>query len=448
VIGVPRPEEVAVAAQDAVETGSRRRAFGADPIPGNPLRALVSPYTWLATTHLLASFWVGVATFTTVVTLLALAAGLMPLALLGVPILVLTVHLVRGLARLERGWYRLSLGVQIEPPQPPPPARSLPRRVWQLVASIRTWREIGYQLLLLPVGAVTMTLTTLAWAAPVALLLLPAYNHALPNGGADLGALQVRSEGVAYAAAALGLLLLLLAPYLVHGLSTVDVAFGRALLGRFSTRELSERVGELERSRRRAVDSVEGERRRIERDLHDGAQQRLVALAMTLGRARARYRGDPTGIGDLLEEAHHEAKQAIVELRDLTRGLHPPVLADRGLDAALSALAARSPVPVTVEMRVPTRPPASIEAIAYFVVAEALTNVAQHAHAKTASVAVRREDGWLRVSVHDDGVGGADPAAGTGLRGLADRVSAVDGRLSVDSPAGGPTTLTVELPCG
>jgi signal transduction histidine kinase len=248
--------------------------------------------------------------------------------------------------------------------------------------------------------------------------------------------------------ALVGLGLLLGAPSVVRALTLMDVAVARGLLGRYSSRELTERVDELERSRRRAMDAAEAERRRIERDLHDGAQQRLVALAMTLGRAKSRYGREPENIGPLLDEAHHEAKQAVAELRDLTRGIHPPVLADRGLDAALSALAARAPVPVTVTVEMPVRPSQTVEAIAYFVVAEALTNVAKHADAHRASVHVRRVGDTLRVIVADDGRGGADPAGGSGLRGLADRVSGIDGRLTVASPPGGPTTLTVELPCG
>jgi len=155
----------------------------------------------------------------------------------------------------------------------------------------------------------------------------------------------------------------------------------------------------------------------------------------------------PKTLRALIDEAHREAKQAIGELRDLTRGIHPPVLTDRGLDAALSALAARSAVPVTVTVDVNTRPTPTIEAIAYFVVAEALTNVARHARASRATVTVRQHARVLRIDVTDDGVGGADPARGTGLEGLVGRVCAVDGRMTVDSPAGGPTVLTVELPC-
>jgi signal transduction histidine kinase len=242
--------------------------------------------------------------------------------------------------------------------------------------------------------------------------------------------------------------LLLITPNVIRGLAAMDAAIGRGLLGRWSTGELTERVGELEVTRRRAVDAAEAERRRIERDLHDGAQQRLTSLAMTLGRAQVKLRdSDDAAVRGLIDDAHRDAKEAIVELRDLTRGLHPPVLTDRGLDAALSALAARAPIPVAVSADIGDRPSRTIEAIAYFVVSEALTNIAKHAQATCASVVVRRLNGQLRIDVTDDGRGGAAASEGSGLAGLADRVRSVDGRLAISSPTGGPTVLTVELPC-
>jgi signal transduction histidine kinase len=424
----------------------RRGPFGADPIPLNPLHALVSPYTWLATIHLLSDMWIGIAMFVSMLVLLVLSAALMPVALLGLPVLVAAVYVSRGWATVERTRFRLTLGIEIVPPQRPAKTRSVPRFLWRLLANVATWRQIVYLLLRFPVGVFTFVATALTWAGPIALALLPTYNHALPDG-AHLLVWKIRGSFEEFVVSMLGLVLVLFIPYVVLGLSTMDAALARALLGRFTTRELSERVGALEQSRRRVVDAAEAERRRIERDLHDGAQQRLVSLAMTLGRAKSRYATDPSSVGPLIEEAHREAKQAIVELRNLTRGIHPPVLTDRGLDAALSALAARCPVPVTVEVEVEPRPSQTIEAIAYFVVAEALTNVARHANANTASVLVRRYDGTLRIIVLDDGRGGADIDRGTGLLGLADRVSGVDGRLDVDSPPGGPTVLTVELPC-
>jgi signal transduction histidine kinase len=210
---------------------------------------------------------------------------------------------------------------------------------------------------------------------------------------------------------------------------------------------LSNRVDELRARREQLVEVVEAERRRIERDLHDGAQQRLVALAMNLGMAKDKFDRDPTAARALLDEAHADAKQAMVELRNLARGIHPAVLSDRGLDAALSSLAGRAPVPVAVTVSVPERPPAAIETTAYFVVAEALTNIAKHAGATRAAVNVARQNGHLKVEVTDDGVGGADATRGTGLAGLVDRVTAVDGTVRLSSPVGGPTILTVELPC-
>ena len=168
---------------------------------------------------------------------------------------------------------------------------------------------------------------------------------------------------------------------------------------------------------------------------------------MNLGRARARYDTDPEAARRLLEEAHTDAKHALVELRDLARGLHPAVLTDRGLDAALSGLAGRSAVPVTLDVRVEPRCNPTIEAIAYFVVSEALANIAKHAGASRVDVVAHRVDNRLHLAVSDDGVGGAAPYPGSGLAGLANRVDGVDGSLRIESPAGGPTTLTVELPC-
>jgi signal transduction histidine kinase len=208
-------------------------------------------------------------------------------------------------------------------------------------------------------------------------------------------------------------------------------------------------VTELEISRERVVDAAEAERRRIERDLHDGAQQRLVALAMELGRAKAKFADDLDAARDLVDQAHVQAKEALTELRNLVRGVHPPVLTERGLDAALSGLAALCPVPVEVHVDVPVRPKSSVEAVAYFMVAEALTNVAKHSRASHAKVVVEGHGypGMLTVMISDDGIGGADVHS-PGLSGLAGRVAGVDGRLSVESPSGGPTIIAAELPCG
>jgi signal transduction histidine kinase len=206
------------------------------------------------------------------------------------------------------------------------------------------------------------------------------------------------------------------------------------------------RIEELEETRAGAVSVQETELRRIERDLHDGAQARLVALGMSLGMAEEKLRTDPEGAIVLLAEARTGAKEALEELRDLARGIHPPILTDRGLEAAIAALAARSPVSVTLTVDVPTRPPAAVETAAYFVVAEALANAIKYADATRIDVRIGRSNGSLVAEVADDGNGGADPA-GNGLTGLDQRVRALDGRLRIASPEGGPTTVRAELPC-
>jgi signal transduction histidine kinase len=206
-------------------------------------------------------------------------------------------------------------------------------------------------------------------------------------------------------------------------------------------------VAELNACRRRLVLAADADRRMIERDLHDGVQQRLVTLAMDLGRAKEKLDTDPESAKALVGEAHEEAKRAITEVRDLARGIHPAVLTDRGLDPALSELVARSPIPVDVSVDVAVRPPASVEAAAYFVVSEALTNVAKHARATKASVIVRRAGDRLTIVVQDDGVGSAQVLEGSGLAGLRDRVRTLDGTLQLLSPDGGPTVLQVEIPC-
>jgi signal transduction histidine kinase len=210
--------------------------------------------------------------------------------------------------------------------------------------------------------------------------------------------------------------------------------------------ELQARLDELRESRARIVEAGYAERRRVERDLHDGAQQRLVALALQLQLVRSKLQSNPAEASELLDQATHELSGATEELRELARGIHPPVLTDRGLVAALEALAKRAPLPVTVEANETERAPDAVEAAAYFVVSEALTNVARHADAAQAVVRVARRDGLLCVEIEDDGTGGADESSGSGLRGLADRVGALDGALEVESPAGRGTTVRARLP--
>jgi signal transduction histidine kinase len=352
-------------------------------------------------------------------------------------------------ATVERTRLASLLTIDLRDPVPPLTKPTWLGRFGERFASGPRWREIAYFAVLAPLGLLTMVVVLAAWCGSVALLALPLYVGDLPGGTAKFGLFEIGSGTGAYVSAAVGLVgLVFLAPWATVLLARLGGALSRPLLGLSPQAEYERRMRELETSRTAAVDSAEAERRRIERDLHDGAQQRLVSLAMNLGAARERLEHDPEGGLSLVTEAHEEAKAALEELRGLVRGVHPVILEDRGLDAALSAIVARSPVPVELHVDVPIRPSAPVESTAYFVVAEALTNVARHARARHAWVSIVRAGGRLIVEVRDDGVGGADEAGGTGLAGLRERVAALQGTMRVISPLGGPTTLLVELPCG
>ena len=413
------------------------------------LRDLVSPRTWLAMTSHLAGLFTGMLVMVVVVTGLSLGFSLVVLALAGLPLLGLTLRFADWFAVAERARIGLMLGARI--PVWPAGSRAgyrwyvVPR--WRTLTQRATWGEIGYALLRLPVSAVALTLSVSAWSAALVLLMLPLYNKYLPSGGAAFGDTVLKGTPTMTASVAVGLIVLLIAPQVTRGFGLMDAKLSRWLLGPPS--DLAARVIELETSRERVVGAAEAERRRIERDLHDGAQQRLVALAMELGRAKAKFSDDPDAARVLVDQAHSQAKEALSELRNLVRGVHPPVLTERGLDAALSGLAALCPIPVDVHVDVPARPKSAVEAVAYFMVAEALTNVAKHSRASHAKVVVEGHGypGTLTVMVSDDGIGGANPGS-PGLSGLADRVSGVDGRLTVESPSGGPTIIAAELPCG
>jgi signal transduction histidine kinase len=238
---------------------------------------------------------------------------------------------------------------------------------------------------------------------------------------------------------------LLVAPWVTRAVVLADRWLIRNLLG---PGRLMQRVRDLEQTRAQAVDDSAALLRRLERDLHDGAQARLAALAMNLGLAKEKLGDDGpelAQIRELVESAHQGAKDALVELRDLARGIHPPIL-DTGLPDALAGLAIGSAIPVVVTTEIPSRPTPAIETIAYFCAAELLANAVKHSHASTITIHVAEPSGWLLLTVADDGIGGADPARGTGLSGLAHRVSTVDGRMDIASPSGGPTRVSVRLP--
>jgi len=308
-----------------------------------------------------------------------------------------------------------------------------------------TWRQLAYHVLAAPVLALAGLLMPILWTAGAGMAGIFAYV-ALENAF-NLKIIENGHAAFYGYLTVLSALALLAAPRAGAAVIRLDIRAARALLGPSRVTALEHRVETLAESRAGVVDAADAERRRIERDLHDGAQQRLVSLAMHLGLARAELTGLPEDARRVIAEAHDEAKEALAELRHLVRGLHPAILEDRGLDAALSGIAARFPVTVRLDVDVPERAPPTVEAVAYFVVSEALANTAKHASATQAGVTARRAGDVLRLTVTDDGVGGADPAKGTGLAGLVQRVGSVDGTLSISSPAGGPTTITAGLPC-
>ena len=407
-------------------------------------KALIAGRTWRETAYLLIDLVVGVVGFTFVVTGLSLGVGLL-ITLVGLPVLGLTLLGCRGGAWLELRRARM-LGLHL--PDPPPLDRtgSLFRRLSRPLVDGVGWRGAAYFALMLPVGIVTFTVTLTIWSTALGLLTLPAWAWSLPHGGAQFGDSYYWNRPWQLALSALaGAGLTLLAPWVVRALAVADRGLVRGLLGT-SRRALEERAEVLSDQRSRTVDASIEERRRLERDLHDGAQQRLVSLGMDLGIALEKLDADPEAAKALLRDAHGDAQLALRELRDLARGIHPAVLTDRGLDAAVSGLAARSPIPVRVRGSLAERPPASVEATAYFIASEALANVAKHAGANSAEVALELSDGRLRVEIADDGRGGADPH-GTGLQGLADRAAALDGSFTVVSPVGGGTRIITELPC-
>jgi signal transduction histidine kinase len=393
------------------------------------------------TGHLLLDLPLGIASFVTVVVLVPLGFGLLIVYPLALPVLGVFVVTGHGLAVLERARVRALLGVSIAAPPPPEREGSWHRRLWAALRHPRTWRRTAHHVLRLPLGVFTFTLTVVAWSLLLGLLTLPLAALGTPSDQIPVALWVGLLAGPPLAVALLPVVVSVL-----EGLADLDVALAAALLGSSPTDERERRIERLSETRSDLVDVAEQERRRIERDLHDGAGQQLVSLAMTLGMAREKLEHDPASAQALLDEAHTEAKQALVGLREIVRGISPAILADRGLGPALSAVAARAALPVSLDVQVADRPDPVTEGIAYYLVCEALSNAIRHAAASRVRVTVIRDGDTLDLTVHDDGHGGADPARGTGLRGLAARVGAVDGDLEVHSPVGGPTTLRARLP--
>ena len=433
---------------------------------GGLLRRLISREPWLAAGFLVLGLPIGTFWFVVLVVLSATGAAL-TIVWVGVPILALTLVICVAAARAERARVRAFFGEAILTPyRPLAPWSWRPmdwlRRTRELAGDRAVWRDLAYLLLLFPIGIAEFVIAVVAVAVPLGLVLMPAYYWAVvavAGEGPTFVSTPERSIVIdtlpeALVAAAVGLVVAVPAGWALLGTARGHLALARWLLGPSRQAALEARVGVLTQTRSGAIEAQLLERQRIERDLHDGAQQRLVALAMDLGMAKEKFQSDPEAARVLVEASHEEAKRVLAELRDLVRGIHPAVLTDRGLDAAISAVAARSPVPVGVDVRLGGRLPEAVEVAAYFVVVEALTNVAKHSGAREASVLVRREGGAgtgggrLVVDVVDNGIGGADAAKGSGLAGLRDRLAALDGRLTVDSPTGGPTWVMAEIPCG
>jgi signal transduction histidine kinase len=375
--------------------------------------------------------------------------------------LLVVVGVATGGAQALGAWYgRLAARLLGGTAVAPPPPRGGLGTFGRLGARLRTaagWRAVVYLVAKLPVAALELYALS-CWAGLVNLT-YPFWwrlfrNHA---PGVRLRPVPFLSPfGVFHAATfpptflvfVVGAAMLLAAPWVTRGITSVDRWLIRGLLG---PGRLAERVQALQETRARTIDDSAATLRRIERDLHDGTQASLATLAMNLGQAKEKLEHgsavpfDPAGALELIDAAHRHAKEALVELRDIARGIHPPAL-DIGLDAALATLVARSAVPATLRIDVPVRPTQAIETIAYFSVAELLANVARHSRARSAIVEVTAPDHRLRLTVSDDGIGGARAGAGSGLSGLGDRVRAVDGHLRVSSPRGGPTVVTVSLP--
>ncbi|NQX34671.1 histidine kinase [Herbiconiux sp. VKM Ac-2851] len=393
-------------------------------------------FLWAAAADLAIDGVLGVTWLTIMLSLLATGVSAVPAFGIGIGLLWLTVQLGRGIRFVERRRAEALYGVVIVPPPVRPAATTFGG--WLAGTFVESfgatlWKGILHHLTTAVLGLLFLTLI---------------------SGSIDLvgdlaaGRLGETASNPALVALAAVLAAAVLVAY-TAGAGLLDRQLSVALLGASAKAALEQRVDRLQDARQGAVDSAQAERQRIERDLHDGVQPRLVSVAMTLGLARSKFADDPEGAKALLDEAHRETKESITELRHLARGIHPAVLTDRGLDAALSAVASHCTVPTSVRVDLPQRPSKETEAVLYFAVSEALANASKHSRASGCSVSVTATPTAVRAVVFDNGVGGAalGRGGGTGLSGMADRVRAAGGTLTVDSPTGGPTVLTVEVPC-
>ncbi|MGL5816707.1 MAG: sensor histidine kinase [Phycicoccus sp.] len=417
-----------------------------------PFRLLADRWTWRSLAYLLTAW--PVALVWVCATVIALGIGLsLSLLVVGLPLLLLVPLAGIPLGVVERRRLALVDGREAIPPHRPRVPGTRRQRLAARYREAATWRELAYGVLLAPLSVAQLLVAAVLLCTPPFLVGMPWWVDLAAESGAVVGlGGPVDDPALAWAIAVLGLAVTAVLPYLAIAVAAGWGRLARALLvAAPAVTEDPARVLELTRSRARLVDAFETERRRIERDLHDGAQQQLTQVVLTLGLARAE---GADRRGELVERAYGEARQALADLRDLVRGIHPSVLTDRGLEPALAAAAERCPIPVRVEVRLRTRLPASLESTVYFVVCEALTNSARHSRAERVEVVVERSgtsgptgEPAVLVRVTDDGVGAAVAVRGGGLEGLADRVDAVGGRLTLRSPAGGPTEIEAVIPC-
>jgi signal transduction histidine kinase len=421
------------------------------------LRAPFEARTWREFGYLLLNLPMAIVGFVWTVTMLSLGAGLL-ITFVGLPVLALALGGCRAIGAVERARARALLWLDVDEPGPVRPRGKgrggLLARLGAQLGSGVNWRHVIYTLVHFPWGIATFTVSISLFTYGWGLLTYPLWRWVFPVYFGQDG-LQVYGSGDGHhgwwlhtpadmlLSVVVGGALVLTGPWVTRGMAHVDRLLVSGLLG---PSRLADRVSELESDRGVVVDTAAADLRRIERDLHDGAQARLVALAMDLGMAKEKLLEDPQAGAAMVDEAHSEVKIALQELRDLARGIHPAILTDRGLGPALSAVAARCTVPVSVTVDLPARPVPAIEGIAYFTVSELLQNVSKHSGASRATADVWQVEDRLMLQVSDNGRGGAALGGGSGLAGLAERLDSVDGVLVVDSPAGGPTRVTAELP--
>ena len=408
-------------------------------------RDILHPRTYGRIGYLLLALPLGVVEFAFLVTAISLGLGT-AVTLIGIPILVATVYAWRWLAGVERSLIGVLTGVRIPSPyRADPPGGSWWDRLKARLADPATWKDLVFLLLQLPLGIASFVIAVCVLCMSLGALIAPAYYWSVPDG-IDVGVLEADTLLEASALVPFGALLLFLGIPALGALGRLYGEFASLLLGSNADPKLTAQVSDLRDARSRIIAAADAERRRIERDLHDGAQQRLVALALTLRMAEKRAgEGDPEAAA-LVRQASDEAGRALHELRDLARGIHPAILTNRGLAAALDDLAARATVPVEIVTTPAERLPEPVEAAAYFVVSECLANVSKHAGASSAEVSVVVPQDRVTVAVSDDGTGGADLSNGSGLQGLVDRVGAVDGTLAVQSPPGRGTRVVAAIP--